>query len=59
MSKEIKEIMHSCGSYQVQGRDEIIIRCFICGKEIEYPGIQKTIKVANRFIDKKGEQLST
>lgn len=33
LSKEIKEIIHSCGSYQVQGRDEIIIiRCFICGK---------------------------
>jgi len=35
----------------------LTIKDLLNGKEIEYPGINQTLKEAKRFIDKKGEQL--
>ena len=35
----------------------LTIKDLLSGKEIEYPGINQTLKEAKRFIDKKGEQL--
>lgn len=34
-----------------------MIEDLLIEKNIEYPGIEQTLKEAKRFIDKKGEQL--